>query len=362
MLRALDLARRGMFSAPPNPAVGCVIVRDGAVEGEGFHERAGEPHAEVIALRQAKDAARGATAYVTLEPCSHHGRTPPCADALIAAGVARVVCAMRDPDPRVNGRGLERLRDAGIETSSGPLEHEARELNRGFVSRMERGRPWVTVKIGASADGRTALQNGESQWITSGEARADAQRLRARASAIVTGSGTVVADDPQLTVRDPVLVAHSRAPWRVVLDTRLRTRPSARVFAPGTRTLLFTSAASEVGEEWGIAGVDVMRVPLVVGHLDLRAVLTRLAELGCNEVLIEAGAMLSGAFVSNGLVDEIVLYVAPTFLGPAARPMLEIPALASLAARHDYAWHDARSIGRDLRLTLRPTAASAGES
>jgi len=361
MSRALELASRGLFSTPPNPAVGCVLVREGSIVGQGFHERAGEPHAEVFALREAGDAAQGATAYVTLEPCSHHGRTPPCADALVRAGVSRVVCAMLDPNPGVNGRGLERLRAAGIETLAGLLEHEARELNRGFVSRMQRGRPWVTVKMAASADGRTALQNGASQWITSEEARADAQRLRARSSAILTGSGTVLADNPRLTVRDPAFADHPRAPIRVVLDRRLRSQPTAHVFDRAARNLLFTALHSGPTKPWSAANVGVERVPLVGGRLDLHAVLTRLAELECNEVLVEAGATLAGAFVTAGLTDEIVLYLAPTVLGPTAQPVLEIPALPSLAARRNYVWHDVRRTGPDLRLTLRPAVVSSGE-
>ena len=357
MARALQLARIGLYSTAPNPAVGCVLVNgSGQLVGEGWHARAGEPHAEVLALRAAGPAARGATAYVSLEPCAHFGRTPPCADALLEAGIGRVVAAMRDPNPRVNGGGLQRLAAAGIMTASGLMEAEARELNRGFVSRMERGRPWVTLKMATSLDGRTALANGASQWITGDAARADVQKLRARASAIVTGSGTVLADDPSLTVRDTSLDLQGRSPLRVVLDASLRASAGARVLNPDAPTLVFCSsaAASERADALRAAGVQVE----VVGHgasgLDLSAVLAHLAQAQCNEVLIEAGATLAGGFLAAGLVDEIVCYVAGTLLGDAARPMLKLPLLERMDQRPEFRFVDVRAVGGDLRLTLRP--------
>jgi diaminohydroxyphosphoribosylaminopyrimidine deaminase/5-amino-6-(5-phosphoribosylamino)uracil reductase len=360
MARALELAGRGRYSAPPNPAVGCVITRDGAAIAEGWHERVGGPHAEVVALRAVPGgSARGGTAYVTLEPCSHHGRTPPCADALIEAGVARVVCAMRDPNPRVNGQGIEQLRSHGIDVATGLLEREARELNRGFVSRMERGRPWVTIKIAASADGRTALANGASQWITGEAARADVQRLRAQSSAVLTGIGTVLADDPRLTVRDPQYLQYRRPPLRVVLDSRLRTPRAARVLGADAPTLVFCAdAGAASADELRSRGVTVEQVPAPGGRTDLGAVLDRLAAIECNEVLVEAGSELAGAFVDRLLADELVIYLAPALLGPQARPMLELPEPGQLPGRGHWRWHEARELGGDLRLILRPEGAA----
>lgn len=337
MARALQLAALGQFSTAPNPAVGCVLLdADGAVVGEGWHRRAGEPHAEVHALQMAGERARGGTAYVTLEPCSHHGRTPPCAEALIAAGVTRVVAAMQDPNPRVAGQGLDRLRQAGIATAAGLLARDAAELNRGFVSRMTRGRPWVTVKLGQSIDGRTALADGTSQWITSGQARADVQRLRARASAILTGIGTVLKDDPALTVRDESLPLHGREPLRVVFDAKGQLPPQSKLASDGGATLVLTEADAS-------------------GRVDIPVALRRLAELECNEVLVEAGPRLAGGFVAAGLVDEIVLYIAPTLLGDAARAGFVLPQpLRKLDGRARFFYHDVRQVGPDLRLTLRP--------
>jgi diaminohydroxyphosphoribosylaminopyrimidine deaminase/5-amino-6-(5-phosphoribosylamino)uracil reductase len=341
MARALRLAARGLYSAPPNPAVGCVIVAaSGQVAGEGWHRRAGEAHAEPVALAAAGSAARGGTALVTLEPCSHHGRTPPCADALIAAGIARVIVATTDPNPRVAGAGLQRLRDAGIDTAVGLCEVQARELNRGFFSRMTRGRPWVTLKLGSSVDGRTALADGSSQWITSAAARADVQRLRARAAAIITGIGTVLADDPSLTVRDPALDMAGRMPLRVVFDAQGRTPATAKLRTDGMPTLVLTAAA---------VAVDA------AGRVDVAAALRHLAQLECNEVLVEAGPRLAGSFLAAGLADEVVLYVAPTVLGDTSRPAFALPQpLATLAARPRFSFHDVRQVGPDLRLTLRP--------
>jgi diaminohydroxyphosphoribosylaminopyrimidine deaminase/5-amino-6-(5-phosphoribosylamino)uracil reductase len=360
MVRALELARRGLYSTPPNPAVGCVLVRWGQVVGEGYHQRAGEPHAEIVALHDAGIAARGSTAYVTLEPCSHHGRTPPCADALIAAGVRRVVVAMRDPNPRVDGSGLARLEAAGIRTGHGLLAHEAAEINRGFVRRMVTGRPWVTLKLGASLDGRTALADGTSKWITGERARADVQRLRARSSAIITGSGTVVADDPMLTVRDPEFEMRGRRPLRVVLDSGLATPPSAQVLSFAGSTLIMTrDAAAPLAEPLREAGARVESVRASAPGLDLDAVLERLGELECNEVLVEAGPTLAGDFVRRGLVDEIVVYMAPVVLGDAARGLFNLPPLARMCDRCEFEWRDVARIGDDLRLTLRPRRGGA---
>jgi len=355
MVRALELARRGLYSTPPNPAVGCVLTRWGQVVGEGYHQRAGEPHAEIMALQEAGIASRGSTAYVTLEPCAHHGRTPPCADALIAAGVRRVVVGMRDPNPRVNGSGLARLEAAGIKTAHGLLAAEAAELNRGFVRRMLTGRPWVTLKLGASLDGRTALANGTSKWITGEQARADVQRLRARSSAIVTGSGTVVADDPMLTVRDPEYDMRGRRPLRVVLDSALSTPTDSQLMSFAGSTLIFTrDANSPLARPLRHAGAMIEQVPPSPEGLDLEAVLDRLGELECNEILVEAGPTLAGDFVRRGLVDEIVVYMAPVVLGDAARSLFNLPPLERMCDRCEFEWRDVARIGDHLRLTLRP--------
>jgi diaminohydroxyphosphoribosylaminopyrimidine deaminase/5-amino-6-(5-phosphoribosylamino)uracil reductase len=361
MRRALELARQGLYSTAPNPAVGCAIVRWGQVIGEGFHERAGEAHAEVAALDEAGEAAAGATAYVTLEPCAHHGRTPPCADALIAARLGRVVVAMADPNPDVNGAGLRRLAEAGIAVSAGLMADEAAEINRGFVCRMTTGRPWVTLKLGASLDGRTALANGTSKWITGEAARADVQRLRARASAIVTGSGTVVADDPMLTVRDPRFDLRGRRPLRVVLDTALRTPSASQLLSFAGSTLILTrDAQSPLAVPLREAGARVEQVPGSCQGLDLEAVLTRLAELECNEVLVEAGPTLAGEFVRQGLVDELVVYMAPVLLGHAARSLFNMPELERMCDRCEFEWRDVERVGDDLRLTLRPRPRRTG--
>ena len=347
MARALQLAERGLHTTSPNPRVGCVLVQGDAVVGDGWHERAGEPHAEVHALRAAGSKARGATAYVTLEPCSHHGRTPPCADALIAAGVSRVVCAMQDPNPQVAGSGLARLVAAGIEVESGLMEAAARELNTGFVSRMTRGVPWVRSKIAASLDGRTALANGISQWITGEAARQDVQRWRARSCAVLTGSGTLLADDPQLNVR----IDTERQPLRVVLDSALRTPPAARILQGG-KVLLFT-ASQDAHKRAALEarGAEVLRLADAQGRVDLHAVLRELARRGINEVLVEAGRTLNGALLRAGLVDELVLYLAPQLLGDAARGMADLGGLVRLEQKVELDWRDVRRIGNDLRIT-----------
>ena len=350
MARALELAERGLNSTMPNPRVGCVLVREGAVVGEGWHERAGEPHAEIVALQAAGAAAEGATAYVTLEPCCHHGRTPPCTDALIRARVARVVAAMKDPNPLVSGAGLAQLAAAGIAVQSGLLEERARELNIGFVSRMQRGRPWVRLKVAASLDGRTALANGASQWITGPEARADGQAWRARACAILTGIGTVRADDPRLTVRE---VKIPRQPLRIVLDSRLAIDPKAQVLAGGA---LVVAAQPDPARRQALEaqGNEVLLLPGADGRVDLSALVRELGARAVNELHVEAGPVLNGAFLRAGLVDELLIYLAPSLLGHTARGMFELPPLAALAERHALDLRDVRRVGEDLRILARP--------
>lgn len=350
MARALQLAEQGLYSTSPNPRVGCVLVKDGAIVGEGWHVRAGEPHAEVHALRAAGGAARGATAYVTLEPCSHHGRTPPCAEALVKAGVARVVAAMTDPNPLVAGRGLDLLGQAGIQVLSGVLENEARELNIGFVSRMTRGRPWVRLKAASSLDGRTALANGQSQWITGAEARQDGHRWRARACAILTGSGTVLADDPQLTARG---VATDRQPLRVVVDSRLETPPGARLF--DGRPVLIVTASQDGGRTAALTakGAEVLSLPDTAGRVDLSALVAELGRRGINELHVEGGAGLNGALLAAALVDELLLYLAPTLLGDRARGLFGLPELTHLEQQQRLVWRDVRQVGADLRVLAR---------
>ncbi|HEY5995241.1 MAG TPA: bifunctional diaminohydroxyphosphoribosylaminopyrimidine deaminase/5-amino-6-(5-phosphoribosylamino)uracil reductase RibD [Gallionellaceae bacterium] len=350
MAHALRLAERGLYSTSPNPRVGCVLVKDEAMVGEGWHERAGEAHAEIHALRAAGDRARGATAYVTLEPCSHHGRTPPCADALIEAGVARVVAAMQDPNPLVSGQGLEKLRAAGIAVECGLMEAAARELNIGFIARMTRGLPWVRSKIAASLDGRTALNNGTSQWITGDAARQDVQRWRARSCAVLTGIGTVLADDPQLNVRS---IKTARQPLRAVLDNKLRLPLNARLLQqPGLLIYTASDDARKIAE-LKQAGAEVLSVPDADGIVDLPAVLRDLAGRGGNEVLVEAGSKLNGRLLQLGLVDELLLYLAPQMLGDLACGMARLNELTSLEQRINLEWKDVRHIGKDLRITAR---------
>jgi diaminohydroxyphosphoribosylaminopyrimidine deaminase/5-amino-6-(5-phosphoribosylamino)uracil reductase len=352
MVRALDLARRGLWTTDPNPRVGCVIADGDRVIAEGWHERAGGPHAEAMALAAAGGAARGAAAYVTLEPCSHHGRTPPCADALISAGVGRVVYAMRDPNPRVDGGGIARLVAAGIAVQGGVLEDAARELNLGFISRMQRGRPWVVVKLAASLDGGTALPGGESRWITGEAARDDVQQLRARSSAVLTGSGTVLSDDPRLDVRLP---GATRQPLRVVLDSQLRISPQARIVAaPGRLLVLCAGEDSLRAEALRAAGAEVAAVGAASGGVDLGAALAHLAGREINEVLAECGPGLAGAFLAAGLADELVLYLAPTLLGSGSRPLTDLPSPKSMADRLEFSIVDCRDVGGDLMIRLRP--------
>ncbi len=352
MARALRLAERGAWTTRPNPMVGCVIAHGDQVVGEGWHQIAGQPHAEVFALRAAGERARGATAYVTLEPCAHTGRTAPCADALVAAGVERVVAAMRDPFPQVDGAGFERLQQAGIIVQVGLLENQVRELNRGFISRVVRGRPWVRVKLGASLDGRTAMASGESKWITGPAARADVQRWRARAGAILTGARTVIADDPALTAR-PEEDRAFRPPLRVVLDATLSSLAQTRVQEGDAPTLYLHGPQPAPIANHG--HVHYQEVPLRDGRLDLRAVLAALAQHRINEVQVEAGATLSGALLAAGLVDEVLLYQAPTVLGDGTHPLFAQLGLAALADQHRLKVIDERRVGADLRLLLRPT-------
>jgi diaminohydroxyphosphoribosylaminopyrimidine deaminase / 5-amino-6-(5-phosphoribosylamino)uracil reductase len=352
MRRALELAARGLYSTHPNPRVGAVIARDQEIVGEGWHERPGQPHAEPNAIRDAGERARGATAYVTLEPCCHFGRTPPCVDALLEAGVRRVVYAIGDPNPRVDGAGAARLKKAGVLVESGLLAREAEELNAGFMLRMRSGRPFVRLKSGVSLDGRTALANGKSKWITSEEARADVQRWRAQSGAALVSTATVLADDPRLDVR----IEAPRQPLRVVLDRRRRVRKAARIFAPPGEAVLFSASTGkkplrDAPEMFGDARIE--RVRIARGHLDLARVFARLAELEINEVLVEAGPRLTGALLQAGLVDEWLIYVAPLLLGSHARPLAALPPITRIAAARRFEMYESMQIGPDLRLRLR---------
>ncbi len=332
MARALELARKGVYSTHPNPRVGCVIVRDGETVGEGWHVQAGGPHAEVHALRQAGDRARGATAYVTLEPCSHHGRTPPCAEALVEAGVARVVVAMQDPNPQVAGQGLERLRQAGIAVTCPLLATEARALNLGFLKRMEHGQPYIRVKLAMSLDGRTAMASGESQWITGPAARSAVQRLRAQSSAVLTGADSVIADGARMTVRaaelgldaETVELATRRIPLRILIDGRLRVPLDAPFFQAGP-ALVVTCADAAAHPQYAHGGHELLSLCGEDGRVDLPQLSIELARRGINEVLVEAGASLAGAFARQGLVDEYQLFIAAKFMGSTARPLLDWP-------------------------------------
>lgn len=360
MAEAIRLAARGIYSTHPNPSVGCVIVSQGEVVGRGWHRQAGGPHAEVFALREAGERARGAEVYVTLEPCSHQGRTPPCADALIAAGVKRVVAAMQDPHPRVAGQGLERLSAAGIEVATGLLEAQARALNPGFITRLERGRPWVRLKLAASLDGRTAMACGESRWITGAAARQDVQRLRARSSAIVTGVATVLADDPAMNVRLDAQqlcgVEPLRQPVRVVMDSQLRMPPKAKMLSlPGETLVLTANGNRDAWRALQAAGAEVALVKDNGGRLDPVAVLELLAQREINEVLLECGPTLAGSFMAAGLVDELLVYVAPHVMGDTARGLFRLPGLSHMQDRIELEWLDVRRVGEDLRLTARPT-------
>lgn len=363
MARALQLAARGLFTTGINPRVGCVLVKDGQIIGEGWHERAGEGHAEVMALRDAErrgDDAKGATAYVTLEPCAHHGKTPPCAEALIKVGVSRVVAAMEDPNPLVAGQGFALLQQAGIAVAAPLMAAEAEALNIGFVKRMRQGKPWVRLKMAGSLDGRSALANGQSQWITGSEARADGHRFRARAQAIITGVGTLIADDPLLTVRDverplgqlgqPVPLAPS---LRVVVDSHLRMPTTARILQGGC---LVATASIDPDKTAALraAGADVICLPDADGRVDLAALLDHLAERGVNEVHVEGGSRLSGVFLKSGLVNELLFYMAPTLLGSDARGWFDDLNLTSLDQKVALKFEDVRMVGPNLRILARP--------
>jgi len=362
MSRALELAAQGRFTTTPNPSVGCVLVVDGEIVGEGYTRPVGGNHAEIEALNAASSAARvkGATAYVTLEPCSHTGKTGPCVQALIGAGISRAVIACEDPNPKVAGEGIKLQKDAGIEVGCGLYEDQARELNKGFIKRHEQGLPWVVVKIAASLDGRTAMASGQSQWITTPASRKDVQRLRAANCAIITGIGTQLMDDPSLTVRitnEEVGVEDSlRQPLRVVVDSKLQMSPEARMFAQPGDTLIATTDGPEQREKalaLEAAGAAVVFLPARDGHVDLYELLLELARRECNSVMVEAGAGLAGGFVAEGLLDELVCYWAPKLFGSDARPMFELP-IQTIDAHLALAVKDMRQIGEDIRITLRP--------
>lgn len=348
MAHALQLAERGLYTTSPNPRVGCVIVKEGAVVGSGWHQQAGQPHAEIHALRQADGAARGATVYVTLEPCSHHGRTPPCAEALIGADVARVVVAMQDPNPQVAGNGLALLQSAGIATDCGLLEAQARELNAGFIKRMVMGHPWLRIKTASSLDGKTALSSGASKWITGEPARHDVHRLRARSCAILTGIGTVLADDPQLNVRG---VETTRQPLKIIVDSHLQTPPSAKILGGASTLIVCAEPDARRMAVLENAGAEILCLPGHNGQVDMGALLSVLARRGINELMTEAGATLNGALIAAGFVDEWVMYVAPILLGDTARGLFALAEPAQMQERRKLALRDIRQIGADIRIT-----------
>jgi diaminohydroxyphosphoribosylaminopyrimidine deaminase/5-amino-6-(5-phosphoribosylamino)uracil reductase len=353
MAAALRLARKGLYTAHPNPRVGCVPVNSGNVVGSGWHRRTGEAHAEANALDMAGDKAKGSIAYVTLEPCSHEGRTPPCANALVEAGVARVIAAMSDPNPKVSGSGFDLLRSSGIDVDTGLMQAEAEEINRGFVSRLKRGRPFVRLKIASSLDGRTAMASGESQWITGDAARRDVQRLRAQSGAIMTGAGTVLADDPALTVRDESIDNDGLQPVRVVLDTRLKLPATARMLPlPGQTAMFCIDDQHRTALE--NAGADIHLVAASDGQVDLHAVMQTLSTMEINDVLVESGPALAGSLLSEGLVDELVIYQAPHMMGSETRGMVTTPAWQALAQRQALEIVDVRMLGADIRVTARP--------
>ncbi|MGI9308215.1 MAG: bifunctional diaminohydroxyphosphoribosylaminopyrimidine deaminase/5-amino-6-(5-phosphoribosylamino)uracil reductase RibD [Gammaproteobacteria bacterium] len=352
MARALQLAERGLYTTDPNPRVGCVLVKDGAIIGEGWHERAGGPHAEVMALKNAGDKSKGATAYVTLEPCAHTGRTPPCADELSKAGVARVVYAGDDPNPQVAGQGAAMLKAGGIEVATGVCELEAAALNPGFFSRWQKGRPFVRSKIAVSLDGRTALASGESQWITGEAARNDVQHWRARSSVILTGAGTVLADNPRLTVRRDDL-GDVLVPKRVVLDSSLQCNPQAELFKSEPVLVYYTAAGQENAQAFG-DNVELKGMASDDGRVSLSAVMGDLAAQEINEVLVEAGPTLNGALLSAGFIDELIVYQASHVLGDAAKAMFAIEQLSTMSERTAMKLQDVRRVGDDLRLIYRP--------
>lgn len=350
MGQALLLAERGLYTTTPNPRVGCVVVKDGAVVGTGWHEKAGMPHAEVLALKAAGERVRGATLYLNLEPCSHHGRTPPCVDAIIAAGVKRIVAAIQDPNPKVAGKGFAKLRAAGVAVEHGLKEDEARELNIGFFVRMTRGRPWVRMKIAASLDGRTALANGKSQWITGESARTDGHRWRARACAVLTGFGTVRDDNPQLNVRG---VDTPRQPLKIVVDSKFETSPSARLLREGK-----TLVAGAVNDAKKIAaleavGAETVIIPNAGGKVELFKLMEELARRELNEIHVEAGTKLNGSLLQAGVVDELLVYLAPSVIGDAGRGMFSLPELTELSQATGLKIREVERIGADIRVLAR---------
>ena len=357
MARAISLARKGRFTTTPNPNVGCVLVSpEGELVGEGYHQKAGTGHAEVVALADAGEAANGATAYVTLEPCSHYGRTPPCCDALIAAGVSKVIAAMVDPNPQVSGRGLAKLAEAGVEAAHGLLEQDAERLNRGFLKRMRTGRPFVTLKMASSLDGKTALQNGHSKWITGPKARSDVQRHRAQACAVLSGSGTALVDDPSLNVRlaeigdtEGLLNEHNlRQPLRVILDGRNQLVADRRMFSIPGDTLVINQSHNPALP----AHVEQWQCPSNGSKLDLNAVMEYLGQRQINELWIEAGARLAGAFLQENVIDELILYQAPKLLGEPSQGLFDINPLTDMKNAFDLAWKDVRQVGQDLKITV----------
>ena len=364
MQLAIRLAERGLTTTDPNPRVGCVLVNEGNVVGEGWHERAGQAHAEINALQDADQQARAATAYVTLEPCSHHGRTPPCVDALISAGVARVVVAMQDPNPLVAGQGIARLRAAGIEVQTGLLAEQAAELNPGFIKRMRDGRPLIRIKTAMSLDGRTAMASGESKWITGESARHEVQLWRARSSAILTGIGTVLADDPSMNVRltEDIPEGGWRQPDRIVLDSQLRMPVTARMLGlPGSTHVMTVIDSAEKITALENAGATVSVLPAKNGQMDLQALMQELCGLEINEVLVEAGATLNGSLLDQNLVDELIVYLAPHVMGDAARGAFHLPGLEHMAARKALMITDVHMVGSDLCIQARPASNNTGD-
>lgn len=355
MARAIRLAKKGLYTTHPNPRVGCVLVKDGQIIGEGAHLKAGEAHAEVNALKCVADHPAGATAYVTLEPCFHTGKTPPCANALIDADVSRVVIAMSDPNPLVAGRGVQKLIDAGIDVEVGLLQADAEALNPGFIKRMKTGLPFVRIKLAASLDGRTAMASGESVWITGEAARRDVQFLRARASCVLTGSGTVLHDNPSMNVRldaaDLGLASAPLQPLRVVLDSRLKTPSNANIYSLVGRTIIYTKSNEN---KMINDSVDIVRQTGSTDHIDLLDLLQDLGKREINEIHVEAGAKLCGALLSQGLVDEIVLYTAPHIMGNTGKPLFHIPEIQAMSERISLELSDVRQVGSDIRMTLTP--------
>ncbi len=350
MARALQLARQGLNTTHPNPRVGCVITRNAEIVGSGWHKKAGAAHAEIIALHEAGEKAAGGTVYVTLEPCSHSGRTPPCVEALVSAKIVRVVCAIEDPNPDVNGSGIQRLQQLGVDVQCGLMATEAEELNAGFLMRMRQGRPWVRIKLAQSLDGHIALANGSSQWISGPEARADVQNWRARSDVILTGIGTVLADDPSLNVRNP---NNARQPMRLIVDSQWRTPANARLFSLPGKVMIAGLDENIVPEALKKTAAEYLVLPASEGRVDLKAMLGVLAQRGFFEVQVEAGATLCGTLIQQGLVDELLVYQAPIILGGGATSPFSAPRLDNMEDRVHLEWVDSRRIGNDLRLRLK---------